>query len=150
MAADNKSLGRFLLTGIPPAPRGVPKIEVTFDIDVNGILKVTAKDLATGKEQSITITGSTKLSEEEVERMRKEAELHAEEDRKRKEVVETRNNAESLIYTAEKTLKELKDKIIEEDRKRVEKAIDELRKALTGDNIDEIKKKMEKFLLKIQ
>ncbi|MCD6411343.1 MAG: molecular chaperone DnaK [Thermoplasmata archaeon] len=150
MAADNKSLGRFLLTGIPPAPRGVPKIEVTFDIDVNGILKVTAKDLATGKEQSITITGSTKLSEEEVERMRKEAELHAEEDRKRKEVVETRNNAESLIYTAEKTLKELKDKIIEEDRKRVEKAIDELRKALTGDNIDEIKKKMEKLSGELQ
>ncbi|HEC87215.1 MAG TPA: molecular chaperone DnaK, partial [Thermoplasmatales archaeon] len=150
MAADNKSLGRFHLTGIPPAPRGIPQIEVTFDIDVNGILNVSAKDLATGKEQSIKITGSTKLSDEEVERMRKEAEAHAEEDRKRKEKIETRNNAENLIYTAERTIKELGDKISEEDKKAIDTKIDELRKALTGDNIEEIKKKTEELSSELQ
>ncbi|MCD6236888.1 MAG: molecular chaperone DnaK [Thermoplasmata archaeon] len=150
MAADNKSLGRFHLTGIPPAPRGIPQIEVTFDIDVNGILNVSAKDLATGKEQSIKITGSTKLSDEEVERMRKEAEAHAEEDRKRKEKIETRNNAENLIYTAERTIKDLGDKISEEDKKAIDTKIDELRKALTGDNIEEIKKKTEELSSELQ
>ncbi|HDO19471.1 MAG TPA: molecular chaperone DnaK, partial [Thermoplasmatales archaeon] len=136
LASDNKSLGRFMLTGIPPAPRGIPKIEVTFDIDVNGILHVSAKDLATGKEQSITITGSTKLSDEEIERMRKEAEEHAEEDRKRREAIEARNNADSMIHLAEKTLKDLGEKISGDDKKAVESAIDNLRKALTRDNIN--------------
>jgi len=145
MASDNKSLGRFTLTGIPPAPRGVPQIEVTFDIDANGILHVSAKDTATGKEQSITITGSTKLSDEEIERMRKEAEEHAEEDRKRKEKVEARNNAETLIYTTEKTLEELKDKVSADKREKAEKAIKELKDALEKDDVEEIKKKTEEL-----
>ncbi|RLF63055.1 MAG: molecular chaperone DnaK [Thermoplasmata archaeon] len=145
MASDNISLGRFTLTGIPPAPRGVPQIEVTFDIDANGILHVSAKDMATGKEQSITITGSTKLSDEEIERMRKEAEEHAEEDRKRKEKVETRNNAETLVYTTEKTLEELKDKVSADKREKAEKAIKELKEALEKDDIEEIKKKTEEL-----
>jgi len=145
MASDNKSLGRFTLTGIPPAPRGVPQIEVTFDIDANGILHVSAKDMATGKEQSITITGSTKLSDEEIERMRKEAEEHAEEDRKRKEKVEVRNNAETLVYTTEKTLEELKDKVSADKVKKAEDAIKELKDALSKDDIEEIKKKTEEL-----
>ena len=145
MASDNKSLGRFTLAGIPPAPRGVPQIEVTFDIDANGILHVSAKDMATGKAQSITITGSTKLSDEEIERMRKEAEEHAEEDRKRKEKVEARNNAETLIYTTEKTLEELKDKISSEKREKAEKAIKELKEALEKDDVEEIKKKTDEL-----
>jgi molecular chaperone DnaK len=143
MAADNKSLGRFHLDGIPPAPRGVPQIEVTFDIDVDGILNVSAKDLGTGKEKSIRITGSTKLSESEIERMKRDAEIHAEEDRKRKERVETRNNADALIHSTERTLKELKDKISKEDKESIEKAIKELREALTGDDINRIKEKMD-------
>lgn len=143
MAADNKSLGRFHLDGIPPAPRGTPQIEVTFDIDADGILKVSAKDLGTGKEQSIRITGSTKLSEEEIERMKKEAEEHAEEDRKRKEKIEVRNNADALIHTAEKTLKEFKDKFSKEDKENIEKAIKELRETLTGDDTEKIKEKTE-------
>ncbi|HEC80993.1 MAG TPA: molecular chaperone DnaK, partial [Thermoplasmatales archaeon] len=150
MAADNKSLGRFHLDGIPPAPRGVPQIEVTFDIDADGILKVSAKDLGTGKEQSIRITGSTKLSEEEIERMKKEAEEHAEEDRKRKENIETRNNADALVHTAEKTLKELKEKITKEDRENIESAIKELREALTGDDVEKIKEKTEKLSQALQ
>lgn len=141
MAADNKSLGHFNLDGIPPAPRGVPQIEVTFDIDANGILNVTAKDLATNKEQKITITGSTKLSEEEVERMRKEAELHAEEDKKKKELAEVRNNADSLIYASEKTLRELGEKVSADKKEKVQKAIDELKQVMTKDSIDEIKSK---------
>jgi molecular chaperone DnaK len=145
MAADNKSLGRFHLDGIPPAPRGVPQIEVTFDIDADGILKVSAKDLATGKEKSIRITGSTKLSEEEIERMRKEAEEHAEEDKKRKEAVETKNNADNMIHIAEKTLKELGDKIGKEDKEAIENAIKELNKVLSGDDIQKIKEKMNKL-----
>ena len=150
MAVDNKSLGRFHLTGIPPAPRGIPQIEVTFDIDVNGILHVSAKDLATGKEQSITITGSSKLSDEEIERMRKEAEEHAEEDRRRKEAVEIRNNADSTINLAEKTMEDLKDKISKEDRESIEKTMENLRKSLTGDNIEEIKKKTEDLSKELQ
>ncbi|RLF38831.1 MAG: molecular chaperone DnaK [Thermoplasmata archaeon] len=150
MAADNKSLGRFHLDGILPAPRGVPQIEVTFDIDVDGILKVSAKDKGTGKEQSIRITGSTKLSEEEIERMKREAKEHEEEDRKRKEKVEIRNNADSLVHTAKKTLEEIKDKISEENKKKIEDGIKELQEALTGDDIDKIKEKTEKLQKIIQ
>ena len=150
MAADNKSLGRFHLDGIPPAPRGVPQIEVTFDIDADGILNVSAKDLGTGKEQSIRITGSTKLSDEEIERMKKEAEEHAEEDRKRKEKVEIRNNGDALAHTAQKTLDELKDKISKEDKKNIEEALKELKEALAGDDIDKIKEKTDKLSKALQ
>jgi len=150
MAADNKSLGRFHLDGILPAPRGVPQIEVTFDIDVDGILKVSAKDLGTGKEQSIRITGSTKLSDSEIEKMKKEAELHAEEDKKRKEKVEIRNNADSLVANTEKTLKELKDKFSKEDKENIEKALKNLREALTGDDIEKIKEKTEELTKALQ
>ncbi|MEM0466776.1 MAG: molecular chaperone DnaK [Candidatus Thermoplasmatota archaeon] len=143
MAADNKSLGRFHLDGILPAPRGIPQIEVTFDIDVDGIIKVSAKDLGTGKEQSIRITGSTKLSDSEIERMKQEAKKHETEDKKRKEKVEVRNTADSLVYSTEKTLKELKDKFSSDDVKNIEERLKELREALTGDDIEEIKKKTE-------
>jgi len=145
MAADNMTLGRFTLTGIPPAPRGVPQIEVTFDIDANGILNVSAKDLATGKEQSMTIQRPGGLSEEEINRMIKDAEAHAEEDRRKKEAVEARNEAESLAYTAEKTLKDAGDVVSEEQRKAVEEKISELREALSGDDIEHIKKKTEEL-----
>ena len=141
MAADNKSLGRFHLDGIPPAPRGIPQIEVTFDIDTDGILNVSAKDMGTSKEQSIRITGSTKLSDQEIEQMKKDAEEHAEEDTKRKERIETRNNADALIHTAEKTLKELEEKFTKEDKGNIENAMKELREALTGDDMDKIKEK---------
>ncbi len=137
MAADNLSLGRFNLVGIPPAPRGVPQIEVTFDIDANGILHVSAKDLATGKEQKITITSSMKLSQEEKERMIREAEQFAEQDRKRREEAELRNQAESLIYTAERTKRDLK--LSEEQVERIEKGVEELRKALQGKDVGRIK-----------
>lgn len=150
MAADNKSLGRFILDGIPPAPRGVPQIEVTFDIDANGILNVTAKDLATGKEQSIKITGSTKLSEEEVERMRKEAEMYAEQDKKKKELVEARNNADSLIYATEKTLNELKDKVDKAKEEEVRKLISELKEKLNTEDTEAIKAKTDELSRKIQ
>ncbi len=142
MARDNKSLGRFILDGIPPAPRGVPQIEVTFDIDANGILKVTARDKATGKEQSIRIEGSCGLSEEEIERMKREAELHAEEDRKKRELAETKNKADALIYSAEKTLKELKDKISEDLKKEIEEKINELKKIKEKDDKEEIERKI--------
>lgn len=145
MAADNTTLGRFQLTGIPPAPRGVPQIEVTFDIDANGIVNVSAKDLGTGREQSITITASTKLSEEEIEKKIKEAEMYAEEDRKKKERIEIRNNADSLVYQTEKTLKELKDKITDDEKSQVEEKLNELKKALEGEDYDEIKKKTEEL-----
>lgn len=141
MAADNKSLGRFILDGIPPAPRGVPQIEVTFDIDANGILNVSAKDKATGRSQSIRIEGSTGMSKEEVERLRREAELHAQEDKRKRELAEARNTADSLIYTCEKTLREVKDKISEQDRKEIEDKINALRQAKDGDNIEDIKNK---------
>ncbi len=144
MAADNISLGRFNLEGIPPAPRGVPQIEVTFDIDANGILQVSAKDLATGKQQSITITATTKLSKEEVERMRKAAEEFAEQDRKKKEEVELRNEADSLIYTSEKMIKQdLKDKLTQAQVDRINKGIDALKEALKGTNVEDIKAKVE-------
>ncbi|UCD12913.1 MAG: molecular chaperone DnaK [Thermoplasmatales archaeon] len=141
MAADNKSLGRFHLDGILPAPRGIPQIEVTFDIDVNGILNVAAKDLGTKKEQSIRITGSTKLSDTEIEKMKEEAKEHEEEDKKRKEKVEIRNNADALVHSTEKTMEELKDKFSEEDKKNIEKALKELREVLTGDDTTKIKEK---------
>lgn len=150
MAADNKSLGRFILDGIPPAPRGVPQIEVTFDIDANGILSVSAKDLATGKEQSIKITGSTKLSEEEVERMRKEAEAHAEEDRKKKELVEAINNADSLIYATEKTLKDLEGKIEKSTEEEIRKAIEDLKNKINSKDIQAIKEATNALSEKIQ
>jgi molecular chaperone DnaK len=137
MAPDNKSLGRFILDGIPPAPRGIPQIEVTFDIDANGILNVKAKDKATGKEQSIKITGSTGLSKDEIEKMTKEAELHSEEDKKKKDQVETRNQADSLIFTAEKTLKDAGDKVGADIKKEVEDKIKSLKDILdTGTKED--------------
>lgn len=139
MSRDNKGLGTFRLDGIPPAPRGVPQIEVTFDIDVNGILNVSAKDLGTGKEQSIKITGSSGLSKDEVERMTKEAELHAEEDRKLRESTETRNNAENLAYQCEKQLKELGDKIPGDARADIEAKIATVRETLKNSDIDAIK-----------
>jgi len=150
MAADNLSLGMFNLTGIPPAPRGVPQIEVTFDIDADGILNVSAKDLATGKEQKITITASTKLSEKEKERMMKEAEEFAEEDKKRKEEAEIRNNADSLVYTAEKTKKDLADKLGKEQVERIDKAVAELRETLSGKDIEKIKTKNEELAKVLQ
>lgn len=141
MASDNKSLGRFMLDGIPPAPRGVPQIEVTFDIDANGILNVTAKDKATSKEQKITIQGGTGLSKDEVEKMVKESELHAEEDRKRKEEVETRNLADGLCYTAEKSLKDAGDKVPEDLKKDIEGKIKSIRDNLQTDSMDTLKQK---------
>ena len=143
MAVDNKNLGRFHLNGILPAPRGIPQIEVAFDIDVDGILNVSAKDLGTGKEQSIRITGSTKLSDDEIDQMKKEAKEHEEEDKKRKEKVEIRNNADVLVHTTEKTIEELKDKISSEDKEKIDAALKELREALTGDDTEKIKEKTE-------
>lgn len=139
-AADNKSLGRFILDGIPPAPRGVPQIEVAFDIDANGILSVTAKDKATNKTQSIRIESSTGLSKEEVERMKKDAELHAEEDKRKKELVEARNMADSLVYTTEKAIRDAGDKVTADEKRPVEEAIAELNKVKNGDDLEAIKK----------
>lgn len=141
MAADNKSLGRFILDGIPPAPRGVPQVEVSFDLDASGILSVTAKDRATGKEQSIKITGSTGLTDEEVQKMTREAEANAEEDAKKKELIDIRNQADALIFTSEKTLKDLGDKVKEDDKKAIEGKIAELKKAIEGEDKSEIKAK---------
>jgi molecular chaperone DnaK len=143
MAGDNVSLGMFNLVGIPPAPRGVPQIEVTFDIDANGILNVSAKDLGTGKEQRITITASTKLSEKEKESMIKDADQFAEQDKKRKEEAEVRNNADSLMYTTEKTKKDLAEKLTKDQVEKVDKASEELRNALAGKDIELIKGKSE-------
>ena len=139
MANDNKTLGRFQLTGIPAARRGVPQIEVTFDIDANGIVKVTAKDKGTGKEQQITISGSTALSDDEVDRMVKDAESHAEEDKKRKDEIEVRNQTDSLAYSTEQTVKELGDKVPADMKKQAEDAVAEARKALDGTDVDAIK-----------
>ena len=150
MAADNTSLGRFQLVGIPPAPRGVPQIEVTFDIDANGIINVTAKDKGTGKEQAITITSSTKLSDEEIEQKVKEAEMNAEADAKRQEEIEIRNNADSLIYTSEKSLEELKDQISEDEKTKVKGLIAELRELIAGDDVDAIKAKSDELSNVIQ
>lgn len=150
MAADNVSLGMFNLTGIPPAPRGVPQIEVTFDIDADGILNVSAKDLATGKEQKITITASTKLSDNEKDRMMKEAEQFAEEDEKRKKEIETLNEADSLIYTAEKTKKDLGDKIGKDNLDKIDNAVTELKETLKTKEIEKIKSKSEELTKVLQ
>ena len=145
MAADNKSLGRFNLDGIPPAPRGIPQIEVTFDIDANGILKVTAQDKATGRSQHITITASSGLSENEVERMRKDAESHTDEDRRRKELIETRNNADSLAYSAEKALKDLGDKVPADLKKQVEDKIAQVRELMGHEDTEATRKAVDEL-----
>jgi len=140
MAKDNVPLGKFDLDGIPPAPRGVPQIEVTFDIDANGILNVSAKDLGTGKQQHITITSKTKLSDDEVQKFVKEAEKFAEEDKKTKERVDAKNEADGVLFQTEKALKEHGDKIPQEDRAKIDSALSDLRDALKGDDVDRIKK----------
>ncbi|MFH2043729.1 MAG: molecular chaperone DnaK [Pseudomonadota bacterium] len=145
MAAGNKTLGRFELVGIPPAPRGVPQIEVTFDIDANGIVNVSAKDMATSKEQSIQITASSGLSKEEIDKLIKDAELHAEDDKKKKELVEARNNADALIYSTEKSIKDLGDKVDASTKTSVDDAIGRLRKAIEGEDISEINKMTEEL-----
>jgi len=145
MASDNKTLGNFQLTNIPPAPRGVPQIEVKFDIDANGIVNVTAKDLGTNKEQSITITSSTNLSDEEIDKMMKEAEANKEADEKRKAEAEVRNDADALIFQTEKALSDLKDKVSSDDKKKAEEEIAELKKSLEGSDLEEIKKKTEEL-----
>jgi molecular chaperone DnaK len=145
MASDNVSLGTFNLTGIPPAPRGVPQIEVSFDIDADGILNVSAKDLATGKEQKITITASTKLSESEKERMMKESEEFAEEDKRRREEIEVRNNADSLLYTAEKTKSELGEKLNKDQVQKIDDGAAKLREAVKGSDVAKIKSESEAF-----
>ena len=145
MAAYNKTLGRFQLTAIPAAPRGVPQIEVTFDIDANGIVHVSAKDMATGNEQNVAITASSNLSDEDIEKAVKDAEAHASEDKKKKEEIEARNNAESLVYNSEKTLKELGDKISGEEKAKVETEIENVKKALEGTDVENIKQATEKL-----
>jgi molecular chaperone DnaK len=139
MSTDNKSLGRFVLDGIPPAPRGVPQVEVTFDVDSNGVLKVTAKDKATGKEQSIKIEASSGLTDADIERMQKDAEEHASEDAKKKELIDTRNLAEQMVYTAEKSLKDFGDKITEEIKLDVEAKIKLVNEAKATDGLANIK-----------
>ncbi len=143
MAADNKTIGRFELSSIPPAPRGVPQIEVTFDLDANGILHVSAKDLGTGKEQSIKITASSGLTDAEIERMTRDAEMHKEEDRKRRELVDTRNQADAIVHASEKSLKDLGDKVDAATKSSVEKEIENVKKVMTGDDIDAIKAAIE-------
>jgi molecular chaperone DnaK len=145
MAPGNKTLGRFELVGIPPAPRGVPQIEVAFDIDANGIVNVSAKDTATGKEQSIQITASSGLSEEEIDKLIKDAELHAEDDKKKRELVEARNSADALIYSTEKSIKDLGDKIDAETKSKVETTIEPLKKAMEGEDAEEIKRLSEEL-----
>ncbi len=145
MSADNKTLGRFELVGIPPAPRGVPQVEVTFDIDANGIVHVTAKDLGTGKEQSIRITASSGLSKEEIDRAVRESESHAEDDKKRKELIEAKNQADSFLYSVEKNVKEFGDKIGPDDKSKIEDAIARLKKALEGDDINAIRTAQEEL-----
>jgi len=145
MAAGNKTLGRFELVGIPPAPRGVPQIEVTFDIDANGIVNVSAKDMATGKEQSIQITASSGLSKEEIDKLIKDAELHAEDDKKKRELVDARNHADALIYSTEKSIKDLGDKVDAETKSKVEATIEPLKKAMEGDDAGEIKRLSEEL-----
>jgi len=150
MAKDNKSLGRFQLHGIPPAPRGVPQIEVTFKIDANGIVNVSAKDKATGKSQAITIQSSSGLSEEEIQRMIKEAEEHAEEDKKKREAVDARNMLENAIYQAEKMPGEYKDKISDEDKKTLEEAVEEAKKHKDATDKDELEKAAKELMEKMQ
>ena len=143
MATDNKTLGRFELVGIPPAPRGVPQIEVTFDIDANGIVHVSAKDLGTGKEQAIKIESSGGLSEEEVEKMVNDAEQYADEDKAKRESVEVKNQAETLIYSTEKSVSELGDKLPEEDKTKIEACNEQLKKSVESDDIEAIKSDIE-------
>jgi molecular chaperone DnaK len=150
LAQDNKTLGRFILDGIPPAPRGMPQVEVSFDIDANGILNVSAKDKATGKIQSIKIEGSSGISKDEIERMKKDAELHASEDKKKQEAIEVKNTADALIYTSEKTLKDAGDKVKPEDKKTVEEKINNLKESQKSDNIDDIKAKTKELSETIQ
>ncbi len=145
MAADNVTLGRFILDGIPPAPRGVPQIEVSFDIDANGIVKVSAKDLATGRAQQVTLTSSTGLSPSDIERMVKEAEEYAEADKKKQELAELRNQADSLIYSADRTLKDLSDKATESDRQAIEDAKKRLTEAMGGDDVQALKDALEQM-----
>ena len=148
MANDNKTLGNFQLTNIPPAPRGVPQIEVTFDIDANGIVNVKAKDLGTQKEQSITITATNTLTDEEIDKMMKEAEAHKEEDNKKKEAADTKNDAEQVIFMTEKALKDLGDKVTDKDKKEAEELIEKTKKALEGEDLEEIKKAKDNLLSK--
>lgn len=143
MAADNKLLGEFELAGIPPAPRGLPQIEVTFDIDANGIVTVSAKDKASGKEQQITIRSSGGLSEEEIQNMVREADAHAQKDQERKELIDLKNNADTTIYSVEKSLGEYRDKIPSEVVSEIESAVSDLRTALVNDNAEEIKAKVD-------
>ena len=150
MAQDNKSLGRFILDGIPPAPRGVPQVEVTFDLDASGILSVTAKDKATSKEQSIKITGSTGLTQDEIQRMTKEAEANAKEDEAKKEEIETRNHADSLAYQAEKALKDAGDKVSAEVKTEIEEKIKALREVQPAGPVDEVKAKTEELSTAMQ
>jgi molecular chaperone DnaK len=145
MAADNKTLGRFMLDGIPPAPRGVPQVEVKFDIDANGILNVSATDKASNKQQKITITASSGLSKEEVEKMKKEAELHADEDKKKKEQIEIKNQSEGVIFQTEKLIKDMGDKMNEEDKKSLTEKVEELKKIKDTDDTEAIKKKLEEM-----
>jgi molecular chaperone DnaK len=145
LARDNKTIGKFQLTDIPPAPRGVPQIEVTFDIDANGILHVSAKDLGTGKEQKITITASSGLSKDEVERMRKDAEAHAEDDRRQRENIEARNEADNAVYRSEKLLRESADKISAGDKTRLEEAIKAVKDSLKSENAQDIRTSLEKL-----
>ena len=150
MASDNSTLGRFQLVGIPPAPRGIPQIEVSFDIDANGIINVSAKDMGTGKEQRITITAPNKLSKEEIDKKVKEAEQHAEEDKKRQEEIEIRNNADSMIYTSEKTLEELAEKVDADKKTKIEELIKELRELISGQDLDTIKSKTDELTKVVQ
>ena len=148
MASDNKTLGNFQLNNIPPAPRGVPQIEVTFDIDANGIVNVKAKDLGTNKEQSITITATNTLTDEEIDKMMKEAEAHKEEDNKKKEAADTKNEAEQVIFMTEKALKDLGDKVSEKDKKEAEELMEKTKKSLEGEDLEEIKKNKDELLKK--
>jgi molecular chaperone DnaK len=150
MASDNRTLGRFILDGIPPAPRGVPQVEVSFDIDANGILKVAAKDKATNRSQNITIKDSSALSKEEIEKMRQEAEAHATEDRQRKDLIEVRNQADTMIYSVEKTLKDLGEKVPTDVKKSVEEKVDALKKIKDGNDKEAIKKSLDELSSEIQ
>jgi molecular chaperone DnaK len=150
MAGDNRTLGKFHLDSIPPAPRGVPQIQVTFDIDANGILNVSAKDKGTGKEQKITITSSSGLSDAEIEKMKADAEAHAADDAKKKELVEERNKAENMVHLSEKTLKEAGDKAKPEDKREVEDAVTALKAVMHGDDVAKIKEESEKLSTLLQ